>query len=46
MIAQNQGKNKRKVYTTFITILQLSKGGTFVGSNKLNHMTTAMMELN
>ena len=46
MIAQNQGKNKRKVYTTFITILQVSKGGTFVGSNKLKHMTTAMMELN
>ena len=46
MIAQNAGKNKRKVYTTFITILQLSKGGTFVGSNKLKHMTTAMMELN
>ena len=46
MIAQNQGKNRRKVYTTFITILQLSKGGTFVGSNKLKHMTTAMMELN
>ena len=46
MIAQNAGKNKRRVYTTFITILQLSKGGTFVGSNKLKHMTTAMMELN
>ena len=46
MIANNQGKNKTKKYTTFITILQLSKGGTFVGSNKLKHMTTAMMELN
>jgi predicted ATP-dependent serine protease len=46
MIAQNQGKNKRSAYTTFITILQLSKGGTFVGSNKLKHMTTAMMDLN
>ena len=46
MIANNQGKNKRKVYTTFVTILQLSKGGTFVGSNKLKHMTTAMLELN
>lgn len=45
MIAQNQGKNKLKKYTTFITILQLSKGGTFVGSNKLKHMTTAMMHL-
>ena len=46
MIAQNKGENKRKVYTTFITILQLSKGCTFVGSNKLKHMTTAMMDLN
>lgn len=46
MIANNQGKNKAKCYTTFITILQLSKGGTFVGSNKLKHMTTAMMDLN
>lgn len=46
MISHNQGKNKRKRYTTFITILQLSKGGTFVGSNKLKHMTTAMLEIN
>ena len=46
MISNNQGKNKLKKYTTFITILQLSKGGTFVGSNKLKHMTTAMLELN
>lgn len=45
MIAQNKGQNKLKKYTTFITILQLSKGGTFVGSNKLKHMTTAMMHL-
>lgn len=45
MIANNQGKNQLKKYTTFITILQLSKGGTFVGSNKLKHMTTAMLEL-
>ena len=45
MIAQNGGNNKRKVYTTFITILQLSKGGTFVGSNKLKHMTSAMMQM-
>jgi predicted ATP-dependent serine protease len=46
MISQNAGANQRKVYTTFITILQLSKGGTFVGSNKLKHMTTAMMDIN
>ena len=45
MISQNKGHNKAKKYTTFITILQLSKGGTFVGSNKLKHMTTAMLHL-
>jgi predicted ATP-dependent serine protease len=37
--------NVDKHYTTFVTILQLSKGGTFVGSNKLKHMTTAMLHL-
>lgn len=45
MISQNKGQNKLKKYTTFVTILQLSKGGTFVGSNKLKHMTTAMLHL-
>tara|TARA_A100001037_G_scaffold286697_2_gene295365 strand:- start:248 stop:1324 length:1077 start_codon:yes stop_codon:yes gene_type:complete len=46
MIKNNEGKNKTKTFTTFITILQLSKGGTFVGSNKLKHMTSAMMDIN
>jgi len=45
MIQHNKGGNKASIYTTFITILQLSKGGTFVGSNKLKHMTTSMMKL-
>lgn len=45
MGANNKGFNDAKLYTTFITILQLSKGGQFVGSNKLKHMTTAMMKL-
>ena len=45
MISHNKGNNKSKIYTTFVTILQLSKGGTFVGSNKLKHMTTSMMHL-
>ena len=45
MISHNKGGNKTSTYTTFITILQLSKGGTFVGSNKLKHMTTSMMSL-
>lgn len=45
MISNNKGKNKPGIYTTFVTILQLSKGGQFVGSNKLKHMTTSMMHL-
>lgn len=45
MTSHNKGQNQRGCYTTFLTILQLSKGGTFVGSNKLKHMTTAMMHL-
>ena len=45
MSSHNTGHNKLKKYTTFITILQLSKGGVFVGSNKLKHLTTSMMNL-
>lgn len=45
MTDQNKGNNMENKYTTFVTILQLSKGGTFVGSNKLKHMTTAMLQL-
>lgn len=45
MISNNKGLNKSKTYTCFVTILQLSKGGQFVGSNKLKHMTTSMMSL-
>jgi len=46
MIRNNEGNNKAKIFTTFVTILQLSKGGVFVGSNKLKHMTSAMMDIN
>jgi predicted ATP-dependent serine protease len=45
MTQHNKGTNDLGIYTTFLTILQLSKGGQFVGSNKLKHMTTAMMHL-
>jgi len=45
MDSHNKANNKLKKHTTFVTILQLSKGGTFVGSNKLKHMSTAMMQL-
>lgn len=45
MTKNNKAENKAKRYTTFITILQMSKGGTFVGSNKLKHMTTSMLHM-
>ena len=45
MTDNNKAKNKHKIHTTFVTILQLSKGGQFVGSNKLKHMTSAMMNI-
>ena len=45
IIHHNKANNNSKTYTTFVTILQLSKGGTFVGSNKLKHMTTSMLHL-
>ena len=41
----NQGNNTAKVNTTFLVIQQVTKGGVFVGSNKIKHMTTAMGHL-
>lgn len=45
MDQHNKANNDLSKHTTFVTILQLSKGGVFVGSNKLKHMATAMMHL-
>jgi predicted ATP-dependent serine protease len=45
MCSHNQGNNKRKSYTTFLMIQQVTKGGKFVGSNKLKHNTTGMIEI-
>jgi predicted ATP-dependent serine protease len=42
---QNKAHNDRGVNTTFLTIQQVTKTGAFVGSNRLKHMITAMMEL-
>lgn len=41
----NLGSNKLKKNTTFLTIQQVTKTGAFIGSNRLKHMITAMMEL-
>ena len=45
MISHNLGENENKKNTTFIAIQQVTKGGVFVGSNKLKHNTTGMLEL-
>ena len=34
-----------RINTTFLVIQQVTKSGTFVGSNKIKHMTTAMGHL-
>ena len=41
----NQANNDSKINTTFLIIQQVTKGGVFVGSNKIKHMTTAMGHL-
>ena len=41
----NKADNDRRTNTTFLTIQQVTKNGAFIGSNRLKHMITAMMEL-
>ena len=41
----NKADNDRRTNTTFLTIQQVTKSGAFIGSNRLKHMITAMMEL-
>jgi KaiC/GvpD/RAD55 family RecA-like ATPase len=45
MVQNNKGKNDENKYTSFLAIQQVTKGGNFVGSNKLKHNTTGMIEL-
>lgn len=45
MLSHNMGNNDSGRNTTFIAIQQVTKGGVFVGSNKLKHNTTGMLEL-
>jgi predicted ATP-dependent serine protease len=44
-VKNNKGENKINAYTSFLLIQQVTKSGEFVGSNKLKHMTDAMMEM-
>ncbi|MBO4380145.1 MAG: AAA family ATPase [Muribaculaceae bacterium] len=41
----NKADNDAGINTTFLTIQQVTKSGAFIGSNRLKHMITAMMEL-
>jgi predicted ATP-dependent serine protease len=45
MVSHNLGGNDSLRNTTFLAIQQVTKGGCFVGSNKLKHNTTGMLEL-
>lgn len=45
MISHNLGNNDSGKNTAFIAIQQVTKGGVFVGSNRLKHNTTGMIEL-
>ena len=42
---QNMGENKRGINTATLLIQQVTKSGTFAGSNRIKHMTTAMGHL-
>lgn len=44
-LKHNMGENGAQKNTTFLIIQQVTKGGVFLGSNKLKHNTTGMMEL-
>ena len=41
----NKAENTTNTNTTFLTIQQVTKKGSFAGTNRLKHMITAMMEL-
>jgi len=45
MVLNNRGLNDTTKFTSFLAIQQVTKGGNFVGSNKLKHNTTGMIEL-
>jgi DNA repair protein RadA/Sms len=41
----NLGENNKNVNTAFLIIQQVTKSGSFAGSNKIKHLATAMMEI-
>lgn len=45
MEKHNEAKNDAGLYTCFLIIQQVTKSGEFLGSNRLKHMTSAMLEM-
>jgi hypothetical protein len=45
MRRHNKGFNENKSYTCFLCIQQKNKSGQYVGSKRLEHMTTAFLQL-
>jgi predicted ATP-dependent serine protease len=45
MEEHNEGRNEDNLFTSFLIIQQVTKSGEFLGSNRLKHMTSAMLDL-
>ena len=45
MKSHNMGGNPQSKFTTFLCIQQVTKDGVFLGSNRLKHATTGMLEM-
>ena len=45
MAKHNSGFNRLNLFTTFLIIQQKNKSGQYVGSKRLEHMTTAFLQL-
>lgn len=41
----NSGANEKGLYTSFLCIQQVTKDGVFLGTNKIKHNTSGMLEL-
>ena len=44
-VKNNKGENEANKFSTFMLIQQVTKGGVFVGSNKMKHMVDAAAEI-
>ena len=44
-VKNNKGENDKNIFSSFLLIQQVTKSGVFVGSNKLKHLTDAMLEM-